>query len=518
MESLETSLAGADAVRGLRTFINDYRGKFKFSESAEARRSLATALLKFLACEDRETDDLCFALEALRILCRESTGLQPLACTDGLSQLLKLAGVLSGSQEQVASTADALAREPVERDWRTGVEATKCLCNLTYNINECAGRMVNELDVVQPLINVLGHSVAPQEALFYLTRLLFLVSGFHRASVTVIREKGGLVCLVSRLLQCVHVEKQDGKIVWVADTSLSVADRRLAAELVKVLFSLTAPDVKMTEDECSALADFFETVRLLLARPDVLEGEEGDSLRTQLVYILVNLPEECGPRFAPSTDVPESTAGVVVFEGCDVTAVSTLRDTLERQVKELGGGGSLSAKGDRLVGYISAMARCARCSRIVRRYLSKNILPTLTEVTQRPEEGSTLKARLVRLMTSAHSTVSKTTTDFLFVLCKENASRFVKHTGYGNAAGLLMQRGLLGGDITYDAAAAGYSSDSDDGLGPEQDPVTGGPPRPPTLDDMTEEEKEAEAEKLVHLFEQLERTGVVKVMTKTDGQ
>ena len=50
--------------------------------------------------------------------------------------------------------------------------------------------------------------------------------------------------------------------------------------------------------------------------------------------------------------------------------------------------------------------------------------------------------------------------DFLFVLCKENPDRLVKHTGYGNAAGLFAARGLLGGrkeNTTID-----YSSDDDD--------------------------------------------------------
>ena len=50
--------------------------------------------------------------------------------------------------------------------------------------------------------------------------------------------------------------------------------------------------------------------------------------------------------------------------------------------------------------------------------------------------------------------------DFVFVLCKENVNRLVKYTGYGNAAGLLASRGLMGasqlqGNGTY------YSSDDD---------------------------------------------------------
>ena len=68
--------------------------------------------------------------------------------------------------------------------------------------------------------------------------------------------------------------------------------------------------------------------------------------------------------------------------------------------------------------------------------------------------------------------------DFLFVLCKEDTDRLVKYTGYGNSAGFLAMRGLMGGrkaEITGD-----YSSDDDDSETEEYnavandiDPVTG---------------------------------------------
>ena len=39
------------------------------------------------------------------------------------------------------------------------------------------------------------------------------------------------------------------------------------------------------------------------------------------------------------------------------------------------------------------------------------------------------------------------------------ADKLIRHTGYGNAAGLLLGRGLLGGGTS--AEAANYSSDSE---------------------------------------------------------
>lgn len=70
--------------------------------------------------------------------------------------------------------------------------------------------------------------------------------------------------------------------------------------------------------------------------------------------------------------------------------------------------------------------------------------------------------------------------------------RMVKYTGFGNAAGHLAQKGLLGG-----ARGAAYSSSSDDSdteeylrAAPHIDPVVGctRPPRANPFEGMTEEQ------------------------------
>ena len=44
---------------------------------------------------------------------------------------------------------------------------------------------------------------------------------------------------------------------------------------------------------------------------------------------------------------------------------------------------------------------------------------------------------MCRLLTTPDTRVGSMVAEFLFILCKEKVGRFVKHTGYGNAAGLL---------------------------------------------------------------------------------
>lgn len=101
--------------------------------------------------------------------------------------------------------------------------------------------------------------------------------------------------------------------------------------------------------------------------------------------------------------------------------------------------------------------------------------------------------------------------------------RYVKYTGYGNAAGLLATRGLLGGQGSRTSGTeTQYSSDSDSDTEEYRqvkdriNPVTGRleAEQPDPMEGMTEEEKEEEAKKLIMLFNKLSRS--VKLQTCGD--
>lgn len=51
--------------------------------------------------------------------------------------------------------------------------------------------------------------------------------------------------------------------------------------------------------------------------------------------------------------------------------------------------------------------------------LMRQVLPPLRDVTNRPEVGSTVRNKLVRLMTHVDLGVKQIAAEFLFVLCKE---------------------------------------------------------------------------------------------------
>lgn len=203
------------------------------------------------------------------------------------------------------------------------------------------------------------------------------------------------------------------------------------------------------------------------------------------------------------------------------------------------------------------LIKCVRFAPVQRRYVRSVVLPPLRDVQQRPEVGDELRNQLCRLLTSAATQVRDLAAELLFVLCKENVWRMTKYTGYGNAAGMFANRGLLGGGANHrriggcndchgqqqqrmevggSDGAGGmqqqqqqrarcnslpeYSSDSEDSdteeykrvqhafnpvLGCTEPPRSGNP-----FEGMSEEQKEHEAMKLVHLMEQLNRSGVVQ--------
>ncbi|KAF4523880.1 hypothetical protein B566_EDAN010198 [Ephemera danica] len=153
--------------------------------------------------------------------------------------------------------------------------------------------------------------------------------------------------------------------------------------------------------------------------------------------------------------------------------------------------------------------------RKLRKYVRAQILPPLQEVHKRPEEVDTLRGALCRLLTCPVSPVRDLVADLLFVLCKESVSRMVKHTGYGNCAGLLANRGLMLGGR---GDRGHYSSESEDSDTEEYkehrdqiNPVIGccEPPRHNPLANMSEEQKEHEAMQIVNMLDKLTRTGVV---------
>ncbi|KAG8125564.1 hypothetical protein E2320_020687 [Naja naja] len=144
------------------------------------------------------------------------------------------------------------------------------------------------------------------------------------------------------------------------------------------------------------------------------------------------------------------------------------------------------------------------------------VLPPLRDVKNRPEVGNLLRNKLVRLMTHIDTDVKHCAAEFLFVLCKESVSRFVKYTGYGNAAGLLAARGLMAGGQSEGEYSEDEDTDTEEykEAKPNINPITGRVEEklPNPMEGMTDEQKELEAMKLVNMFDKLSRQQIIRPM------
>ncbi|ORX72706.1 hypothetical protein DL89DRAFT_254891 [Linderina pennispora] len=113
-----------------------------------------------------------------------------------------------------------------------------------------------------------------------------------------------------------------------------------------------------------------------------------------------------------------------------------------------------------------------------------DIYPQGADYTQLPEDRPGTSSKLVRIMKSPQG--------------GQDARQFVMAVGYGNAAGYMLARGI---EIPTDLMNKGGSDAKDQGHRPSDG----------QLAEMTDEEKEREAERLFVLFERLNKTGIIKV-------
>lgn len=151
----------------------------------------------------------------------------------------------------------------------------------------------------------------------------------------------------------------------------------------------------------------------------------------------------------------------------------------------------------------------------MRSWMRWMLLPNDKDRDQPLGKGETLSARLLQLSCSPNvPNLRENISSLLFELSDKDASKFVKNIGYGFAAGFLMSHNI---DVPANATeASSIASDDDANGGADVNPVTGQKwsaedKEKGNLPEMTEEEKEREAERLFVLFERLRATGVVDV-------
>uniref|UniRef100_A0A8C7MQY6 Synembryn n=1 Tax=Oncorhynchus kisutch TaxID=8019 RepID=A0A8C7MQY6_ONCKI len=353
-----------------------------------------------------------------------------------------------------------------------------------------------------------GYVLALPSGQFYELRLLFLLTALRPELRVQLQQERGVSMLTAALEQCLSARWGEEYEV-LSDHSAPPVSKEVsqrAVEILKTLFNITYSFHRQEPDEEDAA--LYRRLAAVLRHCLLLtcDGEElTEEIQGHTVNVLSALPLQC-------LDVLLSvrlTEGSQEWEGVNMDTVHTLLTFMERRLDR---GQKLKEK---LTPVLNLLTESCRAHRETRHYLRQQILPPLRDVALRPEQGATVRGRLVRLMTHMDTDIKHCAAELLFVLCKENVSRFVKYTGYGNAAGLLAARGLLsGGQVTH----AQYSSDSDSDTEEYREakrrinPVTGRveEEQPDPMEGMTEQEKEQEALRLISLFNRLSRDKIIQ--------
>ncbi|XP_046665124.1 synembryn-A [Homalodisca vitripennis] len=499
---------GLDDVKNiLKNFIEQHKQAFAFPELNldDRRKKLWTLLFSHL---DKPSSAICHkeCLACVRILSREKTDLDDLCCEKWMNILLYHAGLVP--QEQ----AMLMTNQPFD-NFDVVLEAMKCLCNLVFNC-EHARKLCGHnhaIEAIMMRLRTYRDPLLPHEIKFFDMRMLFVMTAFQPDIRPRLKEELHGLTYLMEILDLIIKDASEEEDRPQNSTPVLVDNQvQLASEVLKVLFNLTCkPGVPDEEEDAQLLRLESILKELLLCDTDPPSNKE--QLQSHVVNLLTTMPGRCHQELmAPLTkDVSKEAE----FEGYNMEAMAVLVTFLNTRLDQNPVVQSLQ---ERLSPIVTVLLECAINHRLLRKYLRWRILPPLRDVHTRPEEGTTLRNKLCRLLTSPVTNVRDLVAELLFVLCKESVSRMIKYTGYGNAAGQFANRGLLAQHQSCQPHGQ-YSSDSDSETDEYSmykhgiNPVVGcyEPPRPDPTAHMTEEQKEYEAMQLVNMMDKLHRQGII---------
>ncbi|KAK0657233.1 guanine nucleotide exchange factor [Cercophora newfieldiana] len=147
-----------------------------------------------------------------------------------------------------------------------------------------------------------------------------------------------------------------------------------------------------------------------------------------------------------------------------------------------------------------------------RDFIRKKLLPTEEDRQGVLGQGDNLPARLLQNWTNVLAPQLRTAiAEVFFDMSDKDATKFIENVGYGFASGFLFQRNIPVPEYLKDGQSMGDVSGSG---GRAVNPITGqflDAEGVSELPEMTDEEKEREAERLFVLFERLNQLGVISV-------
>ncbi|KAI8823515.1 guanine nucleotide exchange factor [Fimicolochytrium jonesii] len=477
---------------------------------------LLEALNKDIADEGYDENPLVTKiLTCLRFLSREPEGCDDLFGNNGVAVLLKQARLDVDAKFDFTENPSA-------------TEALKCLCN-TLLQHPPARLGVAELGGVESICHLLKdcHSELPSDFQFLLMRITFLLSVEDPAIVRcMLAPNLGFVDTLTIYLQ--PLTKQQ-----------SVKAEMVMSEILKTVYNLMsvgkpAPATTRSSTKLngrtgsrSSISSTVVTLAGVTVDVDYIDGFK--NLLPVITHLLINHPLPSTPLTPPISHMVHTLLNFpltpyrdlffkqgdvhpLVGRLCEILAGSLDANSSEdskpnARRKSL----SQTKVEDILPSLLLVLGGIARQDVDAKDALRDILLHEDIDRSKPLDEGTSLTSRLIGFMTSIiHPNIRDSVCELIFVLCDEDPGKLVRYTGYGHAAGFLYSKGIAGGPFDDSAANSRPASRSQ-----PIHPISGKYERPdtgPELEDMTEEEKEREAERLMVLFERLNRTGVIKAV------
>ncbi|CAG9791886.1 unnamed protein product [Diatraea saccharalis] len=493
IEILSTSQVLDDVEKVVQQFIRNNEEIFKFPIMTKNTKLLVwTALFQLLQRKDFEPiHHLC--LSAVRILSRDKCDLDKLFCEKWIYTLVEKAGLY----EYVELESGSLPLADMPRKEIT-LEALKCLCNSAFNSEEARNLCANT-SIAQALIGRLRvYKDVPfkDEIMLYDMKLLFILTAFRPdIKRKVYCELHGMDYLISCLNELLKEatpmtddkfdsEKGDSKKVHC--TFLQDNQQAIVCEILKVQFNLIVSSESLNESDEAMYMKLMPILSSLLCAATTNETKLME-LRSNVGNLLTSVPLKFYEDLTPILGKDKNCQ--YEYDGKNMDALQSLVELLKYRLSV---STTTERQFDELSPIISVMLKSVRACRAHRKYLRQVVLPPLRDVSSPPEKGDTLRNMLCRLLTTPVTNIRDLVAEFIFILCKEKVGRMVKYTGFGNAAGHLAQKGLLGGGRGADYSSSSDDSDTDEyrDAEPHIDPVVGctRPPRPNPFEGMSDEQ------------------------------
>ncbi|EMC99499.1 hypothetical protein BAUCODRAFT_153682 [Baudoinia panamericana UAMH 10762] len=378
-------------------------------------------------------------------------------------------------------------------------EALRCIAN-AFLLNESARQTFVDLGYAPRLAERLKLDSNDEE--FLVSRMLFLLTYSTDVSFQALVDKHSLAESINMQVER-HAKAISPDMIANSAQNLAAEDAALT-ETLKLLFNLTYYEPALAACFTPSVPSL---IKLILHHP--LPEPPLQPPISQLLNALLNL--DFNPATTGATAEYESQNPLFPLANAE-TVVDRLVDILDRTIrvqpeKEL---------------EISAAPLCTLIRRVhefaepaVRTFMRTRLLPQQHEREKPLGQGDTLPARLLRLSTSPNlPTLRDNVSNLLFELSDKDPSKFVNNIGYGYASGFLVSHGLGVPPATTMTAGEGgqtaakavnpFNSITGQELSAEERDR-------PQVSEMTDEEKEREAERLFVLFERLKATGVVDV-------